>query len=213
MSIAAGDTPAEAGHYFDQQPQSRSRRRRLTLALPDLTCELVADRGVFSAERIDPGTRLLLLEGPAVHDHSEVLVDLGCGYGPIARTLAERAPRRRVLAVDVNPRAVELAAENLAGIPGAEAMLVDNVPDDLRVDEVWSNPPIRIGKPALHQLLASWRRRLRPGGRMVLVVQKHLGSDSLQRWCTDQGWACRRVASRQSYRVLEIDGPDEEPPR
>ncbi len=177
------------------------------LALPDLHAELATDRSVFSARRVDPGTRVLLVDGPPIVATTGRLLDLGCGYAPIAYALARRAPAGEVWAVDVNERALALAERNLAGCPNARACHVDLVPEDLTFDEIWSNPPIRIGKTALRRLLVTWLRRLAPGGRAVLVVQRHLGADSLADWLRGQGWDVERVRSRLGYRVLEITTP------
>ena len=195
-----------AAHYFDEDPASPSAPRTVSLVLPDLTVDLASDRGVFSADRVDPGTRFLLLEAPAPAPHVATALDLGCGYGPIARTLCARSPDAHVWAVDVNQRARTLAAANLAGC-SATVAAPDDVPDTVGFDLIWSNPPIRIGKAALHELLARWLARLNPGGHAVLVVQKHLGADSLARWITDELAPCRRLASRQGYRLLEVTAP------
>ena len=192
-----------AAHYFDEDPAAPSAPRTVSLVLPDLTVELASDRGVFSADRVDPGTRFLLLEAPAPQPDVRTALDLGCGYGPIARTLCARAPQAHVWAVDVNERARTLAAANLAGC-SATVAAPDDVPDDVTFDLIWSNPPIRIGKPALHDLLRRWLARLTPDGRAVLVVQKHLGADSLARWIDAEIGPCRRLASRQGYRLLEV---------
>lgn len=212
MATDAPDTPPTGSHYFAREPDVASARATVPLVLPDLTTELVTDRGVFAHDRLDVGTRLLLIDGPPLRPASTRLVDLGCGYGPIAVALAHRAPTAQVWAVDVNRRAVELARENLRPYPNATALLADELPSDLVVDEVWSNPPIRIGKRALHELLVSWHARLEPGGRMVLVVQKHLGADSLHRWCESQGWPSRRHRARATFRILEIDAVPEATP-
>jgi len=200
----ASHPPADHGHYFDDDPQVSSAPTSVELTLPDLSVSLSTDRGVFSRDRIDPGTKLLLIDAPALESPDGTLVDLGCGYGPIAVALAHRAPRAQIWAVDVNRRAVALAAANLAGHAGARAVHPDDVPSDLEVDEIWSNPPIRIGKPALHELLDTWHARLRPDGRMVLVVHRHLGADSLHRWLESTGRPTTRVASRMGYRLLEV---------
>ena len=129
------------------------------LALPDLTLTLTTDRGVFSGTRVDAGTKFLLLEAPAPPEGSVDLLDLGCGYGPIAVTLARRAPKARVWAVDVNDRALSLCTANAAeaGVGDrVRAVHPDEVPDEVRFAAIWSNPPIRIGKPALHELLRHW---------------------------------------------------------
>jgi 16S rRNA (guanine1207-N2)-methyltransferase len=194
-----------AGHYFDATPSSRSAPREVRLDLPDLSMRLSTDRGVFSSDRVDAGTKLLLLEGPAPAA-TGTLVDLGCGYGPIACTLARRAPNASVWAVDVNQRALALCRANAErlGLANVHTAVPAEAPADLVVDELWSNPPIRIGKPALHALLLTWLGRLAAGGRARLVVQKHLGADSLHRWLEGEGWTVERLTSRGGYRLLEV---------
>ena len=193
------------GHYFDASPTAASAPSTVRLVLPDVVLTLATDRGVFSGQRVDPGTKQLLLDAPDP-PASGTFVDLGCGYGPIACALAARRPAATVWAVDVNQRALDLCRANAAahGLANVVTALPDAVPDDLTVDLLWSNPPIRIGKTALHDLLRSWLARLTPEGRAVLVVQKHLGADSLQRWLAEQGWAVDRLGSRQGNRLLEV---------
>jgi 16S rRNA (guanine1207-N2)-methyltransferase len=197
-----GESP---GHYFDADPHVGSRRSTVRLDLPDRSLTLTTDRGVFSGDRVDPGTKYLLLDAPDPPE-TGTFVDLGSGYGPIACTLAARAPAATVWAVDVNTRAVDLCRENAAalGLGNVRAVEAGEVPADLTVDLLWSNPPIRIGKAALHDLLTTWLARLGDGGRAVLVVQKHLGADSLQRWLSDSGWTAERLGSRTGYRLLQV---------
>jgi 16S rRNA (guanine1207-N2)-methyltransferase len=173
------------------------------LALPDLTLDLTTDAGVFSRDAVDPGTKLLLLEAPAPAASGDLL-DLGCGYGPIALVLARRAPEATVWAVDVNERARALTAANAAaaGLANVRVCAPDEVPDDVRFATIWSNPPIRIGKEGLHSMLLTWLARLE--GTALLVVQKHLGSDSLARWLGEQGFVVERLRSRAGYRLLEV---------
>jgi 16S rRNA (guanine1207-N2)-methyltransferase len=173
------------------------------LLLPDGTLDLTSDSGVFSKGEVDAGTKLLLLDGGPLPPAGDLL-DLGCGYGPIALTMARRSPGATVWAVDVNRRAVELTASNAAaaGLANVRACHPDEVPADVRFGAIWSNPPIRIGKAALHELLLTWLRRL--DGRAVLVVQKHLGADSLARWLVEQGFPTTRLQSRVGFRLLEI---------
>jgi 16S rRNA (guanine1207-N2)-methyltransferase len=193
------------GHYFDAEPAVASRPATVELALPDGTVRLRTDRGVFSGRRVDPGTVVLLRQAPAP-PASGHLLDLGCGYGPIAVTLARRAPNAIVWAVDINQRALELVRENAAalGLGNVRAVTPDAVPGSVELAGMWSNPPIRIGKEALHQLLLDWLGRLAPEARAWLVVQKHLGSDSLATWLGRQGHPTVRLASRNAYRVLEV---------
>ena len=193
-------------HYFDEEPAARSDPRTVSLVLPDLTVDLASDRGVFSSDHVDPGTRYLLLEAPAPEPGVQTALDLGCGYGPIARTMCARAPQAHVWAVDVNERARGLAATNLADCDATVAA-PDDVPPGVSFDLIWSNPPIRIGKTALHDLLRRWLTRLSPDGVAVLVVQKHLGADSLATWIGAEIGPCRRLGSRQGYRLLEVRSP------
>jgi 16S rRNA (guanine1207-N2)-methyltransferase len=204
MAVQGSVAPL-VSHYFDHEPAAPSAPRTVPLVLPDLAVQLTADAGVFSGRSVDPGTRLLLLEGPPVPT-TGALLDLGCGYGPIAVTLARRAPGATVWAVDVNARALALTDANAAaaGCSNVRTAAPDDVPDDLRFSAIWSNPPIRIGKPALHELLARWLGRLAPGGRAVLVVQKHLGADSLARWLEEVGHPTERLRSRMGYRLLSV---------
>lgn len=200
-----GSVAPQVSHYFDDEPAVPSAPRSVPLVLPDLVVDLVTDRGVFSGRAVDPGTRLLLLEGPAVPPEGDLL-DLGCGYGPITVALARRAPGATVWGVDVNRRALDLTAANAqaAGCANVRAVAPDEVPAGLRFATIWSNPPIRIGKEPLHDLLLRWLPRLVPGGRGALVVQKHLGADSLARWLDQAGHPTERLASRMGYRLLSV---------
>jgi 16S rRNA (guanine1207-N2)-methyltransferase len=199
------------GHYFDADPAVGSEQGRVSLTLPDLSLELTTDRGVFAREAVDPGTKLLLLEAPPPPPAGDLL-DLGCGYGPIALTLARRSPGATVWAVDVNRRALDLTAANAeaAGVTNVRAVRPDEVPADVAFAAIWSNPPIRVGKAALHELLARWLGRLTADGRAVLVVHKHLGADSLARWLDGQGWHTERLRSRMGYRLLSVGPISEE---
>ncbi|MDA2812825.1 methyltransferase [Nocardiopsis sp. RSe5-2] len=217
-------------HYFAPSPGAASRPGSVDLVLPDLHLRLDTDSGVFSPGRVDLGTRVLLESVPAPPATGRLL-DLGCGYGPVSLAMAARAPGARVLGVDVNARAVELAARNArtAGLDNAGFLRVgaDGTAADPQgadavsgaapgpapgaeqgpFDALWSNPPIRIGKPALHALLTCWLSRLAPGASAHLVVQRNLGGDSLHRWLEQQGWPTARAASRAGYRVLRVDRP------
>ena len=201
------------GQYWTDSPGVASRPSEVDLLLPDVDLRLTTDRGVFSTDRVDRGTRYLLLEGPDLPTGPVDLLDLGCGYGPIACTLASRRPEARVWAVDVNERARDLCRANAAaaGLANVEVAAPDDVPVDVRLAAIWSNPPIRIGKPALHDLLTRWLDLLTPDGTAHLVVQRHLGADSLARWLDDRGWATERRGSRKGFRLLDVAARAEPP--
>lgn len=191
-------------HYFDNTPDVASDRRSIPVVLPDLRLELLTDAGVFSRDRLDPGTRVLLENAPAPRAAGPVL-DVGCGYGPIALTWATRRRRTTVWGTDVNDRALDLARENAraAGLGNVFFGRPEEIPGDLAFAAIYSNPPIRVGKAALHDLLHRWLGRLAPGGSAFLVVQRNLGSDSLAKWLTTEGYPTERLTSVKGFRILE----------
>lgn len=207
MPSAEQQTPAD--HYFTGSPESPAAQRHVEFQVAGRPLRLLAASGVFSAGRLDPGTAVLLRKAPLPKGPG-VYLDLGAGYGPIACALASSAPAARVYAVEVNSRALELLRRNARNLGVADRLTAgtpDEIPDDVTFDQIWSNPPIRIGKSALHALLDRWLPRLRPDGVAWLVVARNLGGDSLQARLTAQGWRVDRHASQKGYRVLRVRPP------
>ncbi|WGL53235.1 methyltransferase [Nocardioides sp. BP30] len=199
---------AEDEHYFSADPSVAFERIPLEASVWGTTLRLTSGSGVFAKGRLDVGTAILFreTEPPAPGR----ILDLGCGYGVIGLAVAALVPGAEVTAVDVNERAVLLANENAASLGVSEryrAATPGDVDPLATYDEIWSNPPIRIGKEALHELLLTWLPRLRRGGRAVMVVGKNLGADSLQRWLGEQGYPTTRLASAKGFRVLETVRP------
>ena len=195
-------------HYFSQEPSSPLKPKTIQIPVAGEMVDVTTASGTFSPAQLDFGTEVLI-EQMDLAPVSGNLLDLGCGWGPIALNLAKLRPNTKVWAVDVNTRSVELTqanAKNL-GISNINAVLPDQVPAELPFSGIWSNPPIRIGKKELHELLLMWLPRLETGGEAYLVVQKNLGSDSLQKWLTEElatGFEVSRYTSIKTYRVLKI---------
>ncbi|WP_301888392.1 class I SAM-dependent methyltransferase [Bifidobacterium dentium] len=203
-----GGHGGKAEQYFTAEPTSEDVRRRLHIMLRDHTADVEVSNGVFSGNRLDLGTSVLLKRVPEPAQEGTFL-DLGCGWGPIALTMAFESPKADVWALDVNERALELTKRNaeINGIGTIHAVTADEIPHDLTFDLIWSNPPIRIGKEALHELLMAWLPRLNAGGAAYLVVQKNLGSDSLIPWLATQlgdGYEVSKYASAKGFRVIEV---------
>ena len=197
-------------HYFSADPSVPFERESFTVELWGHELTIDTGSGVFSRGHLDHATAVLFRElGPPVQGQ---FLDLGCGYGVIGLAIARAVPLANVTGVDVNERALLLANDN-ARAAGLDSRFVactpEQVPSNQVFDEIWSNPPIRIGKEALHELLLTWLPRLAPDGRLVMVVGKNLGADSLQRWLGEQGGPTTRLASHKGFRVLETRrGPD-----
>ena len=194
-------------HYFSSSPESELKLRQFSAHLGGKTYQLTTANGIFSPERVDVGTQVLLANVPTPPPGGNLL-DLGCGWGPIALSLALESPRATVWAVDVNQRALDLVRRNAEtmGLTNVNAVLPDDVPDEVRFMTIWSNPPIRVGKNELHGMLERWIPRLEPGCDAWLVVQRNLGSDSLHRWLQaefPEEYTFTRATTNKGYRVLK----------
>jgi 16S rRNA G1207 methylase RsmC len=199
-------------HYFTAEPASAAERRELRVHLAGREVIVATAPGIFCPDRVDIGTAVLLSEAP-VPPPAGNLLDLGSGWGPIALSLGLLSPEATIWAVDVNQRALALSRANARslGVTSFRALTPDEVPADVRFDAIWSNPPIRVGKAALHEMLMTWLPRLTPGGTAYLVVQKNLGSDSLQRWLTTGlessepgAFTVGREATARGFRLLSV---------
>lgn len=196
-----------AQHYFSENPAGDLRPIEIDVELRGAPRGLVTAGGVFSPDCLDRGTAVLLRNLPEREHHPGPLLDIGCGWGPIALDAAIEDPEREVWAIDINERSRELArlnAERL-GLGNVRVARPDEVPDGLRFAEIRSNPPIRVGKEALHGILQQWLPRLAPGGAAYLVVAKHLGADSLQRWIAAKfpELEVSRAARDKGFHVIE----------
>jgi len=194
-------------HYFSSTPDSELKLRTIHATIAGIERELVTANGIFSPVRIDAGTQVLLSNVPAPPPGGNLL-DLGCGWGPMALTLALESPHATVWAVDVNERALDLVRANAKklSIPNINAVLPADVPDDVTFMSIWSNPPIRVGKDELHNILETWLPRLELDADAWLVVQRNLGSDSLQRWMEStfpEDFTFSRAATSKGYRLLK----------
>ncbi len=198
-------------HYFSADPSVPFAREPFSCEVWGEHLDLVSGSGVYSRGRLDIGTSVLFRETEPPPPGR--VLDLGTGYGVIGLAVAAAwrgagvpVDAGAVTGVEVNQRAVLLAQENADRLGLADrfrAAVPEEVPGAATYDEIWSNPPIRIGKEALHDLLLHWFARLVPSGRAVMVVGKNLGGDSLQAWLTDQGYPTTRLASAKGFRVLE----------
>ena len=201
-------TPATGEHYFSPSPSGDFEVRDINVRLAGRDVVVATAGGVFSPDHVDDGTQALLRlvpEAPVSGD----LLDLGCGWGPIALSLALESPGATIWAVDVNQRALDLTRRNSQrlGCENIHACEPQDVPDEVVFDTIWSNPPIRVGKAELHEILETWVPRLKQGATAYFVVAKHLGADSLIAWLTERFRNSHEVTKGDHYkgfRVIEV---------
>ncbi|GIG57512.1 16S RNA G1207 methylase RsmC [Longispora fulva] len=177
----------------------------IDISVDSTAYQFTVSSGVFSANRLDPGTAVLFRKAP--RPGRGVFLDLGCGYGPISCVFAHQSPKVTMYAVDVNERALELVHENALALGVTDRVIAakpDDVPADVVFDGIYSNPPIHVGKEALHEMLLRWLPRLGPDAEAWLVVARHLGGDSLRDWLVAQGWSAEKHASQKGYRILKV---------
>lgn len=192
-------------HYFTARPSTARRPEEVVETLRGREYVFLTDAGVFSKGRVDTGTRILIehLPLPAAGD----VLDVGCGYGPIGLVIAAESPEARVLMVDVNERAVELARRNLQrnGVANAEVVVGDGF-DAVgagRFSLIVSNPPIRAGKRVIYPWVDEAYERLEPGGKLLMVARTSQGAKSLARKIADVFGHVAEPGRGSGYRVLE----------
>ena len=200
--------PSRPQQYFARTPSVPDRRQEIEVDLRGQMTKVITSAGVFSERRLDLGTSVLLRKAPAPPEEGTFL-DLGCGWGPIALTLAAQSPKARIWAVDVNSRAVDLCKVNAQRLHrmNIRPVVDTDLGPELTFDLIWSNPPIRVGKEALHELLLAYLPRLNKAGEAYLVVQKNLGADSLASWLQKNlpdDFDVSKYGSSKGYRLLRV---------
>ena len=195
-------------HYFSQEPKSNYQPKEIELDVAGEVYKVNTASGTFSPLRLDVGTSVLLNHLELAPKSGNVL-DLGCGWGPIALNLAKVSPKAKIWAVDVNSRSLELTNLNAktVGVSNLQTATPETVPEEIKFSGIWSNPPIRVGKKELHAMLLKWLPRLEKNASAYLVVQKNLGSDSLQKWLAGSltdGYEVSRLTSVKTYRIIKV---------
>ncbi|NLM78124.1 MAG: class I SAM-dependent methyltransferase [Ruminococcaceae bacterium] len=173
-------------HYFDQEPSAGHQEKSITVALAGQTFSFTTDRAVFSRQRLDYGSSLLI--ETVLRDHPAKtgrLLDLGCGYGAVGIIMKRLRPALSVVLCDINERALALARRNALD---NQARYIDIIHSDGLAavsgcfDLILTNPPVRAGKKTVYRFFNESADRLLPGGALYLVLRKHQGAPSAIRY-------------------------------
>ncbi|UEX89923.1 class I SAM-dependent methyltransferase [Staphylococcus ratti] len=196
-------------HYYDSHPDSESNERTLTYETEHQQLTLTTDAGVFSRERVDFGSDLLIQTFLNAHPPGEVkrIIDVGCGYGPIGLMLAKVAPYDEVTMLDVNHRALALVEKNarLNDIHNIKVLESDGLSaiEVAQADYILTNPPIRAGKQVVHKILEDAHACLKAKGALYVVIQKKQGMPSAKKKMEAVFGNVESIKNSKGYHILK----------
>lgn len=190
-------------HYFSEKPATPAAERDIDVTIRDRDYRVTTSAGVFSHDGVDRGTQVLFRYAPTP-PAGGVALDLGCGWGPISLALAAET-EARIIAVDINERARHLTRMNAERAGATIEVLTPGealeIVTETGITTLWSNPPVRIGKTALYELMETWLAHLR--GQAHLVMSKNLGADSFASWLQGN-YDVARLGTAKGFRVLQV---------
>lgn len=190
--------------YFSREPESESRPVECGFEYRGRKLRFLTDAGVFSRGELDTGTRLLLDALP--EEMSGEILDLGCGWGPIGISVKALNPDVRVTMADVNLRALARSREN-AERNGVQVEVLESdgfsALEGRSFDAVITNPPIRAGKQVIYRMFADAHARLKPGGRLFLVIRKQQGAESCVKYLKTLYASVEKLDRSGGFWVLE----------
>lgn len=195
-------------HYYSTKPTSESDRKKMKTTIGGYDFVLMTDSGVFSKNKIDTGSEVLIKAAQESDFPAGKILDLGCGYGTIGLTLAKSFPDRTIEMVDVNERALELSQDNatLNEIKNVEiysSNIFTSIEEGKEYAAIISNPPIRAGKKVVHQILEESYNHLVDGGKLQIVIQKKQGAPSAQKKMEEVFGNVERISLEKGYWVLQ----------
>ncbi|MEW9672307.1 class I SAM-dependent methyltransferase [Ammoniphilus sp. 3BR4] len=192
-------------HYYSSRPSVEHDEKDFSFDLRGFSLKFRTDAGVFSRERIDYGS-VLLIEEMEIGMKDDVL-DMGCGYGPIGLAAAKLASEGKVWMADVNERAVALAKENalrnnIHNVEIIQSFLFENLPDQ-KFDVILTNPPIRAGKQTVHQIFEDAYAHLKENGALWIVIQKKQGAPSAMNKLNKMYQQVQKVTQDKGYWIIK----------
>jgi 16S rRNA G1207 methylase RsmC len=194
-------------HYFTAHPKSKPSFGLICTHLRGKRFEFLTASGVFSRDRVDLGTRLLIES--MVLPQQGCILDVGCGYGAVGIVAATLNDSLRVVMVDVNARAVWLAKQNIEKnyVNNAEVHrgnLYEPV-EDLSFNCVLSNPPVSAGIAIVEKIIMEAPKHMLSKALLQMVVRSKIGGKRLQSVFTEAFGNVRVLARESGYRVLTAE--------
>ncbi len=190
-----------AEHYYTSNPSSVSEEQELTYEVGGKSYRFFSDHSVFSIQRVDPGTDLLIRTILKEQTSADSVLDLGCGYGPIGIVLADQLEAKAVM-MDINERAMHLAEKGAEVNRVAAEIITEDQLGDRIVDLVATNPPIRAGKKTVYHFFQLAYDHLKEGGALYVVIQKKQGADSAEKELVRIFGQCETVGRKSGYHIL-----------
>ena len=170
-------------HYFENDKNLKSEFRTLSYKYDSFSFEFLSDNGVFSKDKIDYGSRLLLETYLEKEKTSKKVLDVGCGYGFIGCVIS-KINNSHVDMIDVNKRAIHLTNKNIKNLKLDKAKCFEsdayqNIND--KYDVIITNPPIRVGKAKVLEILLKAFDYLEEDGTLYYVIRKDQGALSIKK--------------------------------
>lgn len=196
-------------HYFTSKPSADKNEKKIEARLKGQQMIFTTDAGVFSRDRVDFGSKVMI---EAIDERAfstgEVL-DVGCGYGPVGLSLAKANPALHIDMIDVNERALELAKKNaeLNGVSNVSIFLssIYEQVEKQTYGAVISNPPIRAGKQTVHKIITDAKEHLADNGVLIIVIQKKQGAPSAKKVMEEIYGNVTRIGLDKGYWVLQSE--------
>lgn len=193
--------------YFEDNTNLEHDLKQYTTEILDTKVHFETDKGVFSRDGLDFGTRVML-EAIDFDSLSEGdILDLGAGYGPVGVIVGKRLPGRRILGVDVSERAIDLAKKNASANQVVNVdFMVSNAYESIDQRDfaaILTNPPVRAGKETVHHFMSEAIHYLKPGGEIYVVLQKKQGAPSALKKLEEVFGNVEEIERRKGYWILK----------
>lgn len=188
-------------HYFINDTNVKDETIWIDFELAQHKYHLISNQGVFSKDKLDTGTRILLETVLKHENHFDSMLDLGCGIGVVGTVLSDHYTGQ-ITMIDINERAVSLTKQNMKD-KEARILCHDGI-DQGEYDGIFLNPPIRAGKAVIYSLFDQSIEHLSQGGRLWIVIRKQHGANSAKKYLESKGCLVEKVTQDKGFWILKV---------